>query len=121
MTEKKEDFDLLTRIGGHDLFACEAQYHRTCRNQYSVNPDKWRSHSHEVKNRQIVMEQAHRQAHDNICITNDLKLIQKQGTMKMSDLLLRYTKELDKTPFPNPDYRSETLKAQLMKSYKESI
>ena len=67
------------------------------------------------------MEQAHRQAYDKICITIDLKLIHKQGIMKMSDLLLRYTKELDKTPFPNPDYRSENLKAKLMTSYQESI
>ena len=35
------------------------------------------------------MEQTHRHAYDKICITIDLKLIQKQGIMKMSGLTIK--------------------------------
>ena len=41
--EEKSDEALLTRIRGHDLFACEARFHNSCRAKYVTNPQQWRS------------------------------------------------------------------------------
>ena len=40
MAEMKQDEKLLTRIRGHDLFACEANFHKSCRSKYMQKPDK---------------------------------------------------------------------------------
>ena len=61
---EKHDEYLLTRIRGVDLFACEAQYHPSCRNKYSQNPEKWRSKDEDSKGRQSHTEKAHREALD---------------------------------------------------------
>ena len=45
--EKKADEILLRRIRGYDLVACGAQYHNSCRKEYMVNPDNWRSMNEE--------------------------------------------------------------------------
>jgi hypothetical protein len=44
--------------------ACEAQYHQSCRNKYSQNPEKWRSKNEDSKERQSHTEKAHREAFD---------------------------------------------------------
>ena len=49
IAQEKHDEHLLTRIRGVDLFACEAQYHPSCRNKYSQNPEKWRSKDEDSK------------------------------------------------------------------------
>lgn len=43
VAKKKQDEKLLTRIRGHDLFACEAKFHESCRMGYVQDPAKWRS------------------------------------------------------------------------------
>lgn len=43
VAEIKRDEKLLTRIRGHDLFACEAKFHESCRMGYVQDPAKWRS------------------------------------------------------------------------------
>ena len=40
VAEQKRDFGLLRRIKGYDLFACEAQYHRSCRSNYILDPSR---------------------------------------------------------------------------------
>lgn len=54
--EKKCDEKLLTRIRGYDLFACEANYHQSCRTQYIQDPSKWRSTNEEDKKKQKALE-----------------------------------------------------------------
>lgn len=49
VAEQKNDFELLTRIKGYDLFACEAQVHKSCRKLYVNISVHWRSDSLEAK------------------------------------------------------------------------
>jgi hypothetical protein len=56
IAQEKHDEHLLTRIRGVDLFACEAQYHPSCRNKYSQNPEKWRSRDEDSKEQQSHTE-----------------------------------------------------------------
>lgn len=44
--------NLFTRIRGHDLFACEAKYHQSCRNKYVQDPTKWCSTNTDYKSKQ---------------------------------------------------------------------
>ena len=60
IAQEKHDEHLLTRIRGVDLFACEAQYHSSCRNKYNRNPEKWRSKDDDSKERQSHTEKAHK-------------------------------------------------------------
>ena len=64
IAQEKHDEHLLTRIRGVDLFACEAQYHPSCRNKYCQNPEKWRSKDEDSKERQSHTEKAHIEAYD---------------------------------------------------------
>jgi hypothetical protein len=64
IAQEKHDEYLFTRIRGVDLFACEAQYHPSCRNKYCQNPEKWRSKDEDSNERQSHTEKAHREAFD---------------------------------------------------------
>ena len=50
------DDKLLTRIRGHDLFACEAKYHKSCRTRYMQNPAKWRSKTDAARENQAMFQ-----------------------------------------------------------------
>lgn len=115
LAERKEDENLLRRIRGHDLFACEAKYHRSCRTKYIQRPEKWRSTDSEQCQRQAELEYAHRCAFQSVCQVVDNAIIQAKGMMRLTDLRQTYVSALDQTAYPNPDYRSENLKMKLMK------
>ena len=38
IAENSSDYYLLRKIKGYDLFACEAQYHRSCHKEYICKP-----------------------------------------------------------------------------------
>ena len=62
MAEKKQDEKLLTRIRGHDLFACEAKFHKNCRINYMQIPAKLRSSDEATRQQRHELEKVHRQA-----------------------------------------------------------
>ena len=118
--EHCNDFSMLRKIKGYDLFACEAQFHARCRKEYTRKPTSV-STDFALKSQQTEMEQAHVNAFKEVCVIVDDKLIKDCGIIKLSDLRTTYVKSLEKTPFANPKYRSENLKAKLIKCYNEHI
>lgn len=58
---KKEDYELLRRISGFDLFCCEAKYHPTWRNSYMNKPDARRSKDDTQVHIQAALEAAHKE------------------------------------------------------------
>ena len=118
--ENSSDYFMLRKIKGYDLFACEAQYHRLCRKEYIRKPTNL-SMDFDLKLQQSDMEAAHRDAFTNVCSIVDNKLIKEGGIIKLSDLREIYVAGLEKTPFASPKYRSDNLKAKLVKCYNEQL
>ena len=56
--EAKKDYDMLRKIKGYDLFACEAQFHKSCRKDY-ISQVTWLSSDTAQKTRQSQMKTAH--------------------------------------------------------------
>ena len=56
----KNDCDMLRKIKGYDLFACEAQYHKSCRKDYTRQVT-WLSSDNAQKIRQSETETAHKE------------------------------------------------------------
>ena len=75
----------------------------------------------DLKSQQSDMEAAHKDAFTEVCAIVDNKLINEGGIIKLSDLREIYVARLEKTPFANPKYRSDSLKAKLVKFYNEHL
>ena len=75
----------------------------------------------DLKSQQSDMEAAHKDAFTEVNAIVDNKLIKEGGIIKLSDLHEIYVARLEKTPFANPKYRSDSLKAKLVKSYNEYL
>jgi hypothetical protein len=121
IAQEKHDEHLLTRIRGVDLFACEAQYHPSCRNKYSQNPEKWRSKDEDSKERQSHTEKAHREALDIVKSLIERFVILGKSVVKLNELREIYVSRLAETEFSNPNCRSENLKVNLEKTYGKKI
>ena len=115
MHREKYDEHLLTRIRGVDLFACEAQYHPSCRNKFSQNPEKWRIKDEDSKERQSHTEKAHREAFDIVKSFIERFVILGKSVVKLNELREIYVSKLAETEFSNPNYRSENFKVNLEK------
>ena len=59
VVEHRNDERLLRRIRGHDLFACEAKFHQSCRIKYVQDPTKWQSSNNKAKSKQPLTEHIH--------------------------------------------------------------
>ena len=97
----------MNRIGGFNLFACQAKYHKCCRTQYLQKPEKWRSKSDESAMLQNKLEEAHIKAFKHICEILEDEVIDGKKVVKLSDLRKEYAKILETAEFANPDYRGE--------------
>jgi hypothetical protein len=102
IAQEKHDEYLLTRIRGVDLFACEAQYHPSCRNRYSQYPEKWRSKDEDSKERQSHTEKAHRQTFDIAKSFIERFVILGKSVVKLNELREIYVSKLAETEFLNP-------------------
>ena len=111
---------MLRKIKGYDLYACEAQYHRSCHKEYIHRPTNL-SMDFDLKLQQSDMEAAHKDAFTQVCAIVDNKLIKEGGIIKLSDLREICVARLEKTPFANPKYRSDSLKAKLVKCYDKHL
>lgn len=85
VAEQKKDFDLLRRIKGYDLFACEAQYHRSCRSNYILDPLSWQSTDSEAVSEQAELEREHQKAFSNVCAIIDENIIIKKAVLKLEN------------------------------------
>ena len=100
LAEQKGDCDLLGRISGFDLFACEAKYHPSCRRNYVNCPDKGRSQDNENVLQQAAVEKAHRDAFANVCSVINENVALTQRVVRSSELREIYISHLNETPFP---------------------
>ena len=119
--EEKADEELLRRIRGHDLFACEAHYHRSCRRDYMRRPENWRTSNQEEKIRQQELEQAHAQAFSVVSQVIIKQIIIEKKVLKLTHLCDLYVKALAHTKFPNSNYRSEKLKEKIENAYEAKV
>ena len=119
----KNDTKLLRRITGFDLFACEARFHESCRTQYLQTPQKWRSQNPANVEQQTSLETAHKQAFDKVCIIIDRQVLIEQKVIKLSELLIIYITELERTPYSNKNYRGSKLKSKIQQCehYKDTV
>jgi len=118
LAEMKKDDGLLIRIRGVDLFASEAQYHRSCHRQYIADPQWWRSRNEPERLQQMQLEEAHSEAFSAVCRVIDTNIIHHNEVMKLSDLCSAYISALEDTCFPNKNYRSSKLREKLQRSDK---
>ena len=86
IAEQKGDFELLKRISGCDLFACEARYHPSCRRNYVASKDRGKSRNDEDIKQQEVLEEAHRGAFDKVCSVIDEKVVKDRKVVRLSHL-----------------------------------
>ena len=115
--EEDHDERLLRRIRGHDLFACEAKFHRSCRSKYTQNPQKWRSENEGNRTAQQELEKVHHDAFTLVRDMVDREILKGQAILKLTDLCEHYINHLKDTDYHNLDYRSSKLKLKLEKHY----
>ena len=97
--EKRNDAKLLTRIRGVCLFSVEAQYHPSCREEYTRQAGVGRSECSERRNIQFELKQAHKRAFEIVCSLIEEMIFNKQKIMKLGDLCKYYTCFLAETQF----------------------
>ena len=82
IAENSSDYYLLRKIKGYDLFACEAQYHRSCHKENICKPTNL-SMDFDLKSQQSDTEAAHKDAFTEVCAIVDNKLIKEGGIIKL--------------------------------------
>ena len=95
MAESKHDENLLTRIRGVDLFACEAKFHKNCRMNYVQKSEKWRSTDDDACAEQISLMEAHRNAFKAVCLVVENEILIRHKMMKLVDLRHIYITSLE--------------------------
>ena len=86
VAKENKDFDLLRRLNGYDLFACEAQYHRSCRRSYILDPSSWQSGDSTAFSQQAEMEAAHMKAFSIVCTIVDDNILKQNAVMKLDHM-----------------------------------
>ena len=102
---------MLQRIKGYVLYACEAQYHRSCTALYIRDPSSCHSSDPEALSQQPLMEETYKQSFEATCAFVEGNI--KYTVVKLDFLKNIYVQQLVKTQFGNTLYRSEKLKAKL--------
>ena len=110
------------KIGGKDLFAGEANYHKMCFNDFNM---KYASYWN-AKKKTATFSQSdsdgHAQAFAKVMEMLSRQVLPEQGIVKLSDLRLAYVSELQIQGVPNSNYRGENLKAKIENSkYQASV
>ena len=123
LAKEKEDVDLLRRVEENYLICSEAKYHKICRDKYMQIPVKWRSTDEQKREEQTRLENAHAQAFACVLKQIDETILKENKIVKLKYFRDCYVEELEKTEFPNREYRKEKLKAKIEKHtvYSEKI
>lgn len=119
--EGKKDEKMLRRIRGHDLFACEAKYHQSCRVKYVQDPRKWQSLDETAKTKQQVTEQVHSLAFSKVCESIDREVLQDEQMVKLSEFTEMYNLCLQANGLEHANYRGTNLKIKLQNHYEERL
>ena len=120
LVEKRKNEDPARRIRGYDLFACKAQYHRSCRMKYN-DQAKWRSKNGENKQTAIDQALAHDTCFQKVCKFIDKEIVHEQNVVKLSELAKSYGHYLEATKFANPSYRKEKLRKKISNTYSNRV
>ena len=104
-----------------DLFACEANYHKSCRRDYleikiseQARMKKLERNKKSLK-KHMHWHSAHALAFSKIREIIDQEVILAKNILKLSKLHEKYVEYIAKTRFPNPAYQGEKLKSKLEK------
>ena len=103
VAEHRNDEHLLRRIRGHDLFACEAKFHQSCRIKYVQDPTKWQSSNNKAKSKQPLTEHIHTMAFRKVCEKVNSEILENNNTLKRSELTAFYNLCLEDNGLENPD------------------
>jgi hypothetical protein len=109
IAQEKHDDHLLTRIRGVDPFACEAQYHPSCRNNFCQNLEKWRGKDEDSKERQSHTEKAF----DIVKSFIERFVILGKSVVKLNELREIYVSKLAETEFSNPNFQIRIIEAKI--------
>ena len=115
--EEKDDQNLLTRIRGYDLFACEANYHNSCKAAYvNYMYKKAEITESDKKHKKFVNDRnaAHKVAYETVVSYINKHIVCPKKLCKLTDLTAVYIRALSDTDFPSPDFRSDDLKSKLL-------
>ena len=93
-------------------------YHKSCRRDYLRDQAVGRSKDEESRKQQHELEEAHASAFSKIRERIDREIVIEKKILKLSELREQYVSCLEKTNFPNPEYRAEKLKSKIEK-YKD--
>lgn len=107
-------------VQGEDLFAREANFHRSCHKSFNL---KYTNHlrkaalfeSGGTDTEQNLKASAHLKAFTAVIQYIQDLVIEKNEVVQLASLRLQYIQELERKGFPNPGYRSEKLKVKLEK------
>jgi hypothetical protein len=105
-------------VQGEDLFAREAHFHQSCRKSFNLkyvnhlrDTDKNTSHASDTEHERLGL--AYLKAFTAVLDFIQDQVIGQSEVVQLASLHLLYTQELERNGFPNPDYRSEKIKAKL--------
>ena len=115
-----DDEKLLRRIRGQDLFACEAQFHKSCRAKYVQDSNRRSTNTQECES-QGDLQKAHYDTYNAITGIVDKEIFLEGKIPKLSDLCNMYIDLLQNTRYANPSYRSSKLKAKREKFYGDKL
>ena len=115
---ERNDYTLLSRIQGLNLFAVEACYHPKCRKDYTRNPIAGRSSDEPATQKQKALEEAHKIAFIKIMKFIDPNVVLQKKVLKLMEICKMYIRFLDETNFPNKNYRPSNLKQKILKCEK---
>lgn len=109
---------LYRMVQGEDLFAREAQFHQSCRKAFNLKYFNHQCHTAQATKRAVDTDQdrkaaAHLKAFNAVLDFIQDRVIGKMEIVRLASLRLLYIQELERSGFPNPEYRSEKLKARL--------
>lgn len=105
-------------VQGEDLFARETNFHQSCRKSFNLKYANHLQNTAQATNCVTDTEQNRKAAAHLKAFTAVLDFIQdlvirQNKVVQLVSLRLLYIQELERNGFPNPEYRSEKLKAKL--------
>uniref|UniRef100_UPI00358E3B67 uncharacterized protein n=1 Tax=Myxine glutinosa TaxID=7769 RepID=UPI00358E3B67 len=109
-------------VQGEDLFVREANFHNSCRKSFNLKYVNHLRDTGQTKNRTIDTEQhrkavAYLKAFTAVLDFIEDQVIRQNKVVQLAMLHLLYIQELERNGFPNPEYRSNKLKARLENHY----
>ena len=118
--KSRDDQRLVVALNDHDPVAIEVCYHKSCYRSYT-NLKKTEISRSEDGERDLEESQQYEAAFQELKIEIEQQLFQKFEVLHMSDLRERYVEKLFVQGIQNPLYRTEKLKARILKAYSDRV